>query len=100
MASHGIDAPEMGQPFDFGNVNSFNARLEPGRLNPGSRAVLRGWPPPPFGGFYTTAQRPPSKLTAVPVMYAARADTRKATRSANSSASATRPSGTSLAACR
>ena len=47
---------------------------------------------------YTTAERPPSKLTAVPVMYAARAETRNATRSANSSASPTRPRGTVFAA--
>src|SRR6267142_1416762 len=42
---------------------------------------------------YTAAVSPPSKLMAVPVMYAARSEARKATRSANSLASPNRPSG-------
>src|SRR5947199_1987698 len=49
---------------------------------------------------HTTAPIPPSKLIAVPVMKAARAETRKATRSPNSSASPMRPSGTRLAPSR
>ena len=44
----------------------------------------------------TAADSPPSKLIAAPVMYAARSEQRKATRSANSCASPNRPSGTGV----
>ena len=44
-------------------------------------------------GTYTTGQSPPSRFTAVPVMYEARFELKNATRSAYSSASPMRPIG-------
>src|SRR5438309_7520097 len=55
---------------------------------------------PPWDAHYTTGEIAPSNLMVVPVVNAARAEARKATRSAYSAASATRPTATRFPSSR